>query len=482
MNDPESVAERRFTMADQTAFGALSGDVNPLHLDPVMARRGLFGEVVVHGIHLVLWAMDCLSKKSSGPLFLERVKASFHRPAFLGDPVQCRYDGARDGTEYLRLYSRGQLLTQIAANTGSKKQQRPWTPAPKPTPDKPRSLSFSEAANDDGHMEIYFDGELFASLFPALAGRAEPFQTATLLATSRMVGMRCPGLRSLLADLDMSFPDTPSEPLGNRMTYRVETADERLNLLRIRIEASGIQGLVGTFFPPVPAEGISASALAGLLADELFAGRRCLVVGGSRGLGEISSKMIAMAGGGVRLTYRIGRDDAERVAEDIGAAGGEAKVLPFDVGNPPDAATLRSRLGHDWIPTDLLYFAAPRILPTPRSGPDERLHRTFMKFFVEGFDQTVGLLRDIGAQRLRAFYPSTEFLDREGREFLEYRAAKSAGEEKCAEIERRYPQVRIFAPRLPRLRTDQTQAIGDISADDPVAVMRGALERFAGIR
>ena len=39
LDDPRSIARRRFTMADQEAFAALSGDRNPMHLDPVYARR-----------------------------------------------------------------------------------------------------------------------------------------------------------------------------------------------------------------------------------------------------------------------------------------------------------------------------------------------------------------------------------------------------------------------------------------------------------
>ncbi|MGH8645572.1 MAG: MaoC/PaaZ C-terminal domain-containing protein, partial [Gammaproteobacteria bacterium] len=49
---------RKYTMPDQQRFCELSGDLNPLHLDPVSARREFFGDVVVHGIHGVLRALD----------------------------------------------------------------------------------------------------------------------------------------------------------------------------------------------------------------------------------------------------------------------------------------------------------------------------------------------------------------------------------------------------------------------------------------
>jgi len=53
-------AERTFTLADLIAFAELSGDYNPLHTDPLVARRTQLGECVAHGIYVLLWALDSL--------------------------------------------------------------------------------------------------------------------------------------------------------------------------------------------------------------------------------------------------------------------------------------------------------------------------------------------------------------------------------------------------------------------------------------
>lgn len=42
-------AERVFTQADFDAFAALSGDDNPIHVDPEFAARSRFGRTVAHG-------------------------------------------------------------------------------------------------------------------------------------------------------------------------------------------------------------------------------------------------------------------------------------------------------------------------------------------------------------------------------------------------------------------------------------------------
>ena len=71
---------RRFTLDDQMAFADLSGDHNPLHVDPIAARRLLFGAPAVHGIHGLLWGMDRWLRTGDETIGLRSVKATFRRP------------------------------------------------------------------------------------------------------------------------------------------------------------------------------------------------------------------------------------------------------------------------------------------------------------------------------------------------------------------------------------------------------------------
>ena len=47
---------KEISFHQQQQFAALSGDFNPIHVNPGIARRELFGEIVVHGMHLVLFS------------------------------------------------------------------------------------------------------------------------------------------------------------------------------------------------------------------------------------------------------------------------------------------------------------------------------------------------------------------------------------------------------------------------------------------
>lgn len=57
-----------------------------------------------------------------------------------------------------------------------------------------------------------------------------------------------------------------------------------------------------------------------------------IVTGGSRGLGRNTALSIARMGGDVILTYRSGKDNAERVVAEIAAMGRKAVALQLDTG------------------------------------------------------------------------------------------------------------------------------------------------------
>ncbi len=65
---------KRYDLEDQRRFASLSGDFNPLHLDPLYSRRLLFGGPVVHGVHLVLYALDKLLEDQPLPRVVKHLK------------------------------------------------------------------------------------------------------------------------------------------------------------------------------------------------------------------------------------------------------------------------------------------------------------------------------------------------------------------------------------------------------------------------
>ncbi|MBF0178041.1 MAG: hypothetical protein HQL63_14525 [Magnetococcales bacterium] len=108
-----------------------------------------------------------------------------------------------------------------------------------------------ELIGDAGEIPLYLDPELAHALFPDLLRVLGPAQLAMLLATTRLVGMVCPGMESLFCALSLTFAPhtTPDPPVLN---YQVPGWDERFSLLSIQVHGFGCTGMVNAMLRPRP--------------------------------------------------------------------------------------------------------------------------------------------------------------------------------------------------------------------------------------
>ena len=77
--------------ADIEAFAAVSGDVNPVHLDEDYAKTTTFGGRIAHGMLAAAYISAVLGNQLPGPgaIYLSQ-SLRFRRPVKIGDPVTAR--------------------------------------------------------------------------------------------------------------------------------------------------------------------------------------------------------------------------------------------------------------------------------------------------------------------------------------------------------------------------------------------------------
>jgi MaoC like domain len=456
---------RSFDLDDQRRFASLSGDHNPVHLDPVVARRTQAGAPVVHGVHLVLWALDAFAAARTSLPPLRKLRVQFTAFAYLGEsvtvthagdgPLRARLDLAVVGTRVARLT----LEFGDSARPAPIQGALPWLALPR----EPLEPELEAMANTAGEIRFAAAAERTAELFPNAAAWLGVQSLAALSATSNLVGMIVPGMHSLYAGLNIAMHDVAP---ADKLRFRVIATDPRFRLVRTAIEGGGLCGEIESFARLPPAAQPAMTSLASLVRADEFAGSTALIVGASRGLGELTAKLIAAGGGRTILTYHGGKSDAERVASEIAAIGGSCDVIAYDARLPAQPQLE----GLSDTPTHLYYFATPQIFRRTRDSR-ERLHE-FCALYVDGFR---ALIEALSARRpdLSVFYPSSVAVmeSERPRGMFEYATAKAAGERLCADLDAKHASLRISVERLPRLPTDQTASFVPVEESSVLETM-----------
>lgn len=452
----EALARRTFRREDQLAFAAASGDCNPLHMDAITARRTQPGAPVVHGVHAVLWALEkALAIEPDGQA-IRAVRAQFHRFIHVDQAVEL-YLAARD-EQGLRLELRVSETTAVSIAVGLGRPttgipDRYETQADTAHLDAPRELAPEQMDGASGWLRPTEASTALAEAFPRLHAQFGDRRLESFALLSTLVGMVCPGLHSIFSSLDVRATAETGRRRG--IGWQARRADPRYARVDLVAAGSGLEADLRALIRPAPVAPPRIDEVMASVRSGEFAGRRALVVGGSRGLGAATSMLLAAGGAEVTLTYAAARTEADAlvgaVTDRLGP--GRARALQCDV-REPFASDVKAELA---TATHIYYFATPHISRQVVGVFDDATFETFTEIYVRRFHVMCRTAFDgRGDRNLNVFYPSTVAIEERPKGMTEYAMAKSAGEILCQDLMRAATGLAITIARLPRVLTDQT--------------------------
>jgi NAD(P)-dependent dehydrogenase (short-subunit alcohol dehydrogenase family) len=441
----------------------------------MVARRLAFGSTVVHGIDVMLRVIDEACRHGNGRS-LASLKATFSSPLLTGGAASIEkmdVDAAGAFTTY-RVMTGSREIQRVTLSFADDLPPEFALPDAAVDGSDPKVIDFESLTTASGSVPLAMDSHIVQRLYPNILRGCTPLQVATLLATTRIVGMECPGLHSIYTELNLVFEPLASDPRGE-LTYRVSKADRRFKFLTIAVQGPGVRGHIGAIVRPAPVDQLGFSEARALVDPSRFVGQRAIVVGGSRGLGEVVAKLLAAGGADVAITYASGVSDADRVCEEISLGEGRCRAFRLDVFDPPEQRP--EQIDADWKPTHVYYFASPRITLNARAW-DDGLFAHFCGYYLGGVERVmraVDALFACGRGPLTLYYPSTVFVCAPISGVAEYAAAKAAGEALCQSLKVAHPSLTVLTPRLPRMLTDQTAGLSAKQAKRPQDVMLDTL-------
>jgi len=222
-----SLDKRIFSESDQEKFSALSGDRNPIHTNSDVATDTFAGKCTVHGMHLVLWALESLAKKNE--ITAIKFRVSFRKLIYLDEEVRCDW---LDDKSKLIISKNGTIVTEIKLTPGTVTCRHNSVLMNDNHPPKCVERSF----NDCNQMSPqafrgHGDSALAPTMFPNCFTRYGGGRIYELAAISYVVGMECPGRHSLSVSYDVALCDQPIKPF-----FSVTFADDRFKLIGLTIE------------------------------------------------------------------------------------------------------------------------------------------------------------------------------------------------------------------------------------------------------
>src|SRR5579859_5762235 len=188
MSAQQILSTRTFVAGDQTSFAELSGDWNPMHVDAVAARRTPPGAPVVHGMHLLLWAVEALAAHISDGQRCLRLKARFLKWVHLETSVEVVVASRNQNGVRLQLRADG---TQIVTADLELAEAGPGAHVSRSSAPKvfvqasriPRSMSVGDLQGASGLVPSASDPSEVRNTFPEVVRLMGSDQVCALLCT-----------------------------------------------------------------------------------------------------------------------------------------------------------------------------------------------------------------------------------------------------------------------------------------------------------
>lgn len=464
------IGRKFFSICDQEGFANFSGDCNPMHMDALAARRTQAGQPVVHGVHAFLWALDILCHKGFELSDLASVHAKFTKFAYLNREITlCAHTQTKDSLKLEIVDDDTSLMTFKLSFNPEKVDlesviREPSVTAPLSTP---REIDINDMKSINGLLQRETHLSQSDKLFDHLTSKFGSAKVMSIAQMSTIVGMHCPGLHSIFSSFKLRFGNMLSNT--SKLIFEVQNTDSRFQLINMAIEGHDFNGTLEAFVRQKPLESVPMAEIYENLPKNCFADVHALVIGGSRGLGEATAKILAAGGARVTITYAQGKSDADKIAKEINSTGSEnqCEIMKYNALEHSVDQLKHLKKQPDYI----FYFATSQIFRQKKNDFNYSLFQEFNKIYIDGFYQICKYMLSIRSQPLSIFYPSSIAVTDRPKGMTEYAMAKSAGEQLCADLCHIFPLLKISINRLPRAKTDQTATVTPVESVSAIDLM-----------
>ena len=431
----------------QVNFIKISNDKNPIHLiKDNLSKLNLEG-TVVHGMNVVLTTLEILTKKkdiNSSKIY--QIKCKFLKIIYLNEILKIKFKKNKDKIIVFVLSNNLKCLELeiLLSYEIFPKDNIKLIKSKYDHPKKNSPLSRKKLVK----INHIFDLKNIIKIYPNLSKELNYKIISSFIMMSTSVGMFWPGKNSLFVGFDVFLKKVEKKNID----LVILKTDKRTNYSIINYKSYYCVGKLFTFFTKEKVQQPSFSYLSKKITKKNLKNHKALVIGGSRGLGELTAKIIASSGGIVTITYNKNKSLAKNLVEIFRSQKLKLKIQELKINKDGNFnhKTLKKKNYNC-----LYYFPTPIIFRKKSQKFSPKIYKEFYNIYCKAL---IKIIKILNIKNLIIFYPSTVFNCIDNKNFVEYILAKKKGAEKLKIMKKKLKFV-PFIKKLPPLKTDQNNTI-----------------------
>lgn len=442
-----------YKQEDQIEFAKISKDYNDIHLEKNIARKLIFGQQIVHGVNILITALKLLKNYNKK---IRVISCEFKEPIFLYKKITF-FKIENNSSTTILVKSNKEIKTIISINNDIHNIY------------KNDSIKLD---NSKKNKKILINRNKFLvpKNYLGLKKFFSEVQIKEILSLSFFIGIIYPGKYSLIAGLHIDFRQNLIA--NSNISFSVIKIDQRINKSIIEFQGN-IIGNIFAFSYKIPIFKNIEKLKKKIRPINTLKNKSSLIIGGSRGLGEITSKILSILGSKIYLTYYMGKIEATKIKDDIQKiVKNECKIIKLNMLDKKFITKIKDISNIDYI----FYFASPKILNS--NFFDIKLFNNYKKIYCDNFYKICKTLNSKSKKKIKVFYPSTIFLDYKIKKFREYVKAKSHGEKIVKKINKQFKNINVCSIRLPEMNTSQNISILKRNKIDNEKIMTSIIKDF----
>ena len=444
-----------FKLTDQLDFAKMSGDFNPIHLDQNYARRSIAGDVAVYGINLVFWGLNQFLKLKKSEIKIKKINIIFSKFINLNQNIELKIFQKKKRF-FFNFFESDILVSYFEIEYERNKKRKNLYSIKKFVKKKSQTSNFESFKINEKFIENSSINEpLLKKKYLYLHKYLNISQIIDLVTITRFVGMRVPGQDSILSKLTLFYKSSKI----NNNEFKITSVDKRFSLINMYYRGKNLSGNIRTLMRPKKInQDIKNSNLK--INKKEFVKQKALVIGGSKGLGEATVKILSLGSAKILFSYFRGKKDAHQHRKPFKK---NIKIFYLNIEKKVNLNTLKDI--KNFKPTHLYYFATPRIFSGSGYDFTEKKFKIFNNYYLIGFQK---IFNQLDKKILKSvFFPSSVAINQVTNKLCEYACSKAAQEILLKYLNEKYKTINFLCPRLPRLKTDQTLSILDHKSELP---------------